>query len=835
MKATKIRSLLCLLPIIWICSLSAFAQGRRSADQSWPRPVPVRIGDGSNKDLLVMTLGEVSPSIADGTFDPVKDEVRLKDGTILKKYYRDRLKIKYFQPIDKTRFALPPSGWCSWYFYFQEISQEEVKRNAAWIAENLKDYGAVYVQIDDGWQGTGHGLGENRDWTTIDKRFSGGMDTLAAYIKSLGLKPGIWLAPHGQSNETILKNNHGVFLLKPDGTSASSTWEGKFLVDPSTPESQKYLKDLFTTLANWGYQYFKIDGQPIVIREYRNKKTSMKSPADDTDALYRQTLSSIRAGIGPESYLLGCWVVPLEGVGLMNGSRTGADVLANWDGFKFALRATMEYYFLHNVAWYNDPDVLVVRAPLPLEQARAWATLVGLTGQAALTSDRLMDLSADRVELLRRVYPAVDIRPLDLFKYERNKHIWDLKINHLGRSYDVVGVFNFDEARPAPRYLSWKDLGLAEDKPVHVYDFWNQEYLGAWEKGITIDLSPASCRVLTLLPEADHPQLISTSRHITQGWVDVVAQAYHRATNTYTGTSRVIKNDPYELRFVYPRGKGLLIKNAVARSVAGPLPVKISNHQGWSTIEFTSSRTSEVSWNVSFAPGEIYRFPVREPGNVWAEPVGVDGVNLRWNAQPQPTAGWEVWLDGKLKGATTTHVFALRDLDPNVSYTAEVRTVWQDGRVSEKKAEFKFDLKQLLPAEVFLSDLDPLRITHGWRQPEMDRNFNSGGLMIAGQRFAKGIGLPTNSEIEFELNGVYEGFSATVGIDDEYKNAEGAVEFTVMGDGKELWRSGELKKADGTRQLKVDVRNVRHLVLRVKRVGDGGRIHADFVDAKLVK
>jgi hypothetical protein len=835
MKITKMRSLFCLLLIFAVCSVPAFSQARRSARQSWQRPVPARIGDSSNRDLLVMTLGEVNPSIADGTFDPVNDEVRLKDGKILKNYYRDTLKIKYFQPIDKTRFALPPAGWCSWYFYFQEINQDEIKRNAAWIAENLKDYGAVYVQIDDGWQGIGHGLGENRDWTTIDKRFSGGMDTLAAYIKSLGLKPGIWLAPHGQSNETILKNNHGVFLLKPDGTSASSTWEGKFLVDPSTPESQKYLKDLFTTLSKWGYEYFKIDGQPIVIREYRNKKSAMKSPADDTDALYRQTLSSIRAGIGADSYLLGCWVVPLEGVGLMNGSRTGADVLANWDGFKFALRATMEYYFLHNVAWYNDPDVLVVRAPLPLEQARAWATLVGLTGQAALTSDRLMDLSADRVELLRRVYPAVDIRPLDLFKYERNKHIWDLKINHLGRSYDVVGVFNFDEAKSSPRYVSWKDLGLAEDKPVHVYDFWNKEYLGAWEKGISIDLAPASCRVLTLLPESDHPQLISTSRHITQGWVDVAAQAYHRATNTYAGKSKVIKNDPYELRFAYPRGKGLMIKTAVARSGAGQLPVKISNHLGWSTIEFTSPRTSEVSWNVSFASGEIYRFPVREPGNLWAEPVGIDGVNLRWNGQPQPTAGWEVWLDGKLKGATTTHVFALRGLDPNVSHTAEVRTVWQDGRASEKKAQFKFDLKQLLPAEVFLSDLDPFRITHGWRQPELDRNFNSGGLMIGGRRFAKGIGLPTNSEIEFELNGLYEGFSATVGIDDEYKNAEGAVEFTVLGDGKDLWRSGELKKADGARQLKVEVRNVRHLVLRVKRTSEGGRIHADFADAKLVK
>ena len=55
MKTTKIRSLFCLLLIIWICSLPAFAQARRSAEQRWPRPVPVRIGDGSNKDLLVMT------------------------------------------------------------------------------------------------------------------------------------------------------------------------------------------------------------------------------------------------------------------------------------------------------------------------------------------------------------------------------------------------------------------------------------------------------------------------------------------------------------------------------------------------------------------------------------------------------------------------------------------------------------------------------------------------------------------------------------------------------------------------------------------------------------
>ena len=813
---------------ILLCFLCLFV-APSALCQSWPHPIPARVRDGANRELMVMTLGDVKPSIADGIFDPTKDEMRLKNGAVLRNYYRDTLKIKYFQPIDKTRFPLPPSGWCSWYFFYQEINENEIKIAAKWIAENLKDFGAQYVQIDDGWQGTGRGLGENRDWSTINNRFPGGMDGLAAYIRSLGLKPGIWLAPHGQSNEAVVKNHTGVFLMKPDGTTASSTWEGTFLVDPSTPESQKYLKDMFAKLTSWGYEYFKIDGQPIVVREYRNKKNFMKNPADDTDALYRETLKSIRAGIGPNSYLLGCWVVPLEGVGLMNGSRIGADVLPNWDGFKFAMRATMQYYFLHNVAWYADPDVFIVRAPLSLEQARAWVTLQGLTGQAALMSDRLVDLSPERVELIKRVYPAVDIRPLDLFSSDRNKRIWDLKVNHLGREYDVVGVFNFHESKSSSTYVSWQDLGLPEERLVHVFDFWNKEYLGAWEKGISVDLGPTSTRVLTLMPATDQIQLVSTSRHITQGWVDLISHSIRG--NRYSGKSRLIKNDPYNLRFAFPRGKNFAIKSATA----GGLPVRIVNHQGWAEIEITSSKTADVSWEVLFEPTSGYHFPVKEPQHLWAESAGVDGAKLRWTIVHQPAAGYQVSLNGTVLGFTPSQVFALRGLDPNTTHRAEVRTVWQDGTLSEKKAQLTFTLKKIQPPEVFLSDLDPVRLTPGWRQPELDRNFNSGGLSIGGRLFEKGIGMPTNSEIEFELNGTYESFVALVGIDDEFNNNEAKAEFFVLGDGQELWKSDGLKKGDGTKALKVEVKNVKRLMLRVRRVGEGGRVYADWVDAGLTK
>jgi hypothetical protein len=252
-------------------------------------------------------------------------------------------------------------------------------------------------------------------------------------------------------------------------------------------------------------------------------------------------------------------------------------------------------------------------------------------------------------------------------------------------------------------------------------------------------------------------------------------------------------------------------------------------------VEFDSPRTTEVTWNVSFATGDVYHFPVREPQNLWAERVGIDGANLRWTVQHQPAVGYQVWLNGKLLGVTPSQVFALRDLNPNASYAAEVKTVWQDGTISEKKAELQFTLQQLLPDEVFLSELDPLRQTPGWRQAEFNHNFNGGGLSIAGRHFEKGIGMPTNSEIEFELNGTYTDFSAVVGIDDEHNNKDSVAEFVVLGDGQELWNSRGMKKADGGKVVKVDVKNVHRLLLRVRREGEGARIHADWAEAKLSK
>ena len=66
---------------------------------------------------------------------------------------------------------------------------------------------------------------------------------------------------------------------------------------------------------------------------------------------------------------------------------------------------------------------------------------------------------------------------------------------------------------------------------------------------------------------------------------DLISQ--HLSGNHYSGKSRLIRNDPYNLRFAFPPGKNFSIKSATA----GGLPVRIANHEGWAEVEITSPKT----------------------------------------------------------------------------------------------------------------------------------------------------------------------------------------------------------------------------------------------------
>ena len=135
---------------------------------------------------------------------------------------------------------------------------------------------------------------------------------------------------------------------------------------------------------------------------------------------------------------------------------------------------------------------------------------------------------------------------------------------------------------------------------------------------------------------------------------------------------------------------------------------------------------------------------------------------------------------------------------------------------------------------VWLHALDLAPMKQGWGTPQVDRSIREKPLAIGGRAFAHGVGTHAASALWLDLGGGSESFAAAVGVDDNAGGA-GSVEFQAIGDGRTLWRSGVMKAGQKAKDVSLDLRGVRTLLLLVGDAGDGNSYdHADWADARFV-
>lgn len=116
-----------------------------------------------------------------------------------------------------------------------------------------------------------------------------------------------------------------------------------------------------------------------------------------------------------------------------------------------------------------------------------------------------------------------------------------------------------------------------------------------------------------------------------------------------------------------------------------------------------------------------------------------------------------------------------------------------------------------------------------WGALQKDMSVTKEPLMIAGHPFATGVGTHANATI-FIAPGDSERFTAFVGLNDN--RLPGSVEFIVVGDGKELWRSGIMKTGEEARKVDLSIKGIRLLVLTATDGGDGiSNDYADWAEA----
>ncbi len=199
-------------------------------------------------------------------------------------------------------------GWCSWYHYFHDVTEQHLRSNLARAA----DWPFDVFQLDDGYQAA---IG---DWLATNHKFPSSLDTIAAAIASAGRQPGIWIAPFIAAPDSQVAQEHPDWLARfADGEPLwgmfNPPWGGgrggiMYALDTTNPDVLAHLEHVAESLVDAGFTYLKLDFTfaPSFDGVWAD---SSRTPAQRVRAGY----DAVRRGAGDDTFLLGCGV-PLSHV-----------------------------------------------------------------------------------------------------------------------------------------------------------------------------------------------------------------------------------------------------------------------------------------------------------------------------------------------------------------------------------------------------------------------------------------------------------------------------------------------------------------------------------------
>ena len=206
-----------------------------------------------------------------------------------------------------------PMGWNSWDCYGASVTEDIVRKNAEFMAENLKKYGWEYIVVDIQWYEPHAASHEYNPFTELcmdeysrlipaENRFPSsaggkGFAPLAEYVHSLGLKFGIHImrgiprqAAH--RNTAILGTDRTAVQIAK--TSSICAWNtDMYGVDPHKEGAREYYESIFKLYASWGVDFIKCDD---IARELPHEEEELVMLSDALHSCGRDMVLSLSPG-----------------------------------------------------------------------------------------------------------------------------------------------------------------------------------------------------------------------------------------------------------------------------------------------------------------------------------------------------------------------------------------------------------------------------------------------------------------------------------------------------------------------------------------------------------
>ena len=204
-------------------------------------------------------------------------------------------------------------GWNSWDCYGAAVTEDIVRKNAEFMAKNLKQYGWEYVVVDIQWSAPNARSHEYDPFTELcmdeysrlipaENRFPSsaggkGFAPLAEYVHSLGLKFGIHIM-RGIPRQAVHRNTKIKGTDKTAReiakTASICAWNtDMYGVDPDKEGARAYYDSIFELYASWGVDFIKCDD---IARELPHEEAELVMLSESLRSCGRNMVLSLSPG-----------------------------------------------------------------------------------------------------------------------------------------------------------------------------------------------------------------------------------------------------------------------------------------------------------------------------------------------------------------------------------------------------------------------------------------------------------------------------------------------------------------------------------------------------------
>lgn len=547
------------------------------------------------------------------------------------RFYQKHKGLEHFTPWTYKTWKGSLTGYCTWWAYKTGFRQTTLDALVDVFSEkHLPDFGYKYMQFDNCFN-TLNGAPEG--FLNWNKKFPGGPEYAIKRIRDGGMKPGIWVHRVFRTNDPVVKDivakHPDWFVHKPDGM--LSVDRGFYSLNTRNSAAvDRMIRPLYRGLKKQGWDYVKIDGAGDLMNNYKRCPEYFKKIDATPGELLRRWDQIAREELGPDVYILSCWGVQpaLNLIGVVDGCRL-------WrDGFGTA--EFQRFNSWNGVVWRNDPDhcdVLGKYGMDPDAMMPVFATeedapvgtiirpaLCSMAGGVLMVSDKVEVYKDDwNLEGMKRSAPVLFTVPGQLYDYSRRRpqqysmpHCggeapwWLLEIDRPFDHWSVLARFQWGKRKKQKhewelqgepeQEIKFADLGLPADREYLVFEFWTQKFLGKSKGSFTAPAQDTNngLQVFAIREARAHPWIISTSRHISQGGVDLLDVKWDGRVNTLSGRSAVVTGDPYVMTIHLPDGYRLHTAEVSGEKVV----TKALPHAA--TVRITPAASKTVGWRIRF-------------------------------------------------------------------------------------------------------------------------------------------------------------------------------------------------------------------------------------------